>query len=86
MARGCEKFRAAAFKASVDGSGTWRAADRHGAPLLAGGFERLLGEGGIDRGEDHLAFALAGIRRAVAQDETTQKELTTRSIRTQNPG
>jgi hypothetical protein len=33
-----------------------------------------------------LAFALAGIRRAVAQDETTQKELTTRSIRTQNPG
>ena len=58
----------------------------HGAPLLAGGFERLLGEGGIDCGEDHLAFALAGIRRAVAQDETTQKELTTRSIRTQNPG
>jgi hypothetical protein len=40
----------------------------HGAPLLAGGLEGLLGEGGIDRGENHLALALAGVGERVAQE------------------
>ena len=41
------------------------------APLLAGGFERLLGERGIDRGEHALALAFAGMGERVSQEVDT---------------
>lgn len=40
----------------------------HGTPLLACGLEGLLGEGGVDGRQNHVALTLAGVGECITQE------------------